>query len=131
MFALSYYEQSSGVRETEIYLQTGHPASVNSVSFNPDGKALASESADNTVTLGGVATGKEIRTLVGHSSTVFLICMYVSLRNQNIWIFMLNSIMRRNNCMNITLANVITPGQHDKRYPNPDDVLLVTYDETP
>ena len=43
---------------------------VSSVSFSPDGKTLASGSADQTIKLWDVTTGKEIRTFQGHSRSV-------------------------------------------------------------
>ncbi|MDZ8089159.1 MAG: caspase family protein, partial [Nostoc sp. DedQUE12b] len=49
----------------------GHSNDVFSVAFSPDGKTIASASADNTVKLWNAATGKEIITLNGHSDTVF------------------------------------------------------------
>ncbi|MEH2306098.1 WD40 repeat domain-containing protein [Nostoc sp.] len=49
----------------------GHANSVNSISFSPDGKMLASSSADNTVKLWDTTTGKEIKTLTGHTSWVY------------------------------------------------------------
>jgi WD40 repeat protein/energy-coupling factor transporter ATP-binding protein EcfA2 len=48
----------------------GHYSSVNSVSFSPDGKTLASGSGDDTIKLWNVETGKEIRTLSGHNICV-------------------------------------------------------------
>ncbi|HEY9902565.1 MAG TPA: AAA-like domain-containing protein, partial [Candidatus Sericytochromatia bacterium] len=47
-----------------------HQFSVNSVSFSPDGKTVASASDDNTVQLWDVASGQEIKTLSGHQSYV-------------------------------------------------------------
>ncbi len=44
-----------------------HSDSVNSVAFSPDGKYLASGSADNTVKLWSVESQKEITMLQGHS----------------------------------------------------------------
>ncbi|MEH2111468.1 MAG: WD40 repeat domain-containing protein, partial [Nostoc sp.] len=44
--------------------------SVSSVSFSPDGKTLASGSADNTIKLWNLETGKEIGTLNGHTNSV-------------------------------------------------------------
>ncbi|MEH1884926.1 WD40 repeat domain-containing protein, partial [Nostoc sp.] len=44
--------------------------SVSSVSFSPDGKTLASGSDDKTIKLWNLETGKEIRTLTGHSKSV-------------------------------------------------------------
>ncbi|MEW5856684.1 MAG: WD40 repeat domain-containing protein, partial [Cyanobacteriota bacterium] len=48
----------------------GHDSSVNSVSFSPDGKTLASGSGDKTIKLWEVATGKLLTTLTGHDSPV-------------------------------------------------------------
>uniref|UniRef100_UPI0019127CD2 WD40 domain-containing protein n=1 Tax=Hassallia byssoidea TaxID=482630 RepID=UPI0019127CD2 len=48
----------------------GHRNSVNSVSFSPDGKILASASDDKTIKLWNVDTGKEITTLNGHTEEV-------------------------------------------------------------
>jgi len=47
-----------------------HESGVSSVSYSPDGKTLVSGSADNTVKLWDVATGKEIKTLSGHQAYV-------------------------------------------------------------
>jgi WD40 repeat protein len=49
-----------------LVVQTGHSAPVLSVAFSPDGKLLASGSADHTVKLWAADTGEELRTLVGH-----------------------------------------------------------------
>jgi WD40 repeat protein len=48
----------------------GHQNSVRSISFSPDGKTLASGSADKTIKLWELATGKEIKTLSGHQGGV-------------------------------------------------------------
>ncbi|OYE03375.1 WD40 repeat domain-containing protein [Nostoc sp. 'Peltigera membranacea cyanobiont' 232] len=48
----------------------GHSNAVNSVSFSPDGKTLASGSGDKTIKLWNLETGKEIHTLTGHSNAV-------------------------------------------------------------
>ncbi|NCS39929.1 MAG: hypothetical protein GPJ20_13705 [Microcystis aeruginosa BS13-10] len=54
----------------EIRTLTGHNHYVNSVSFSPDGKTLATGSEDKTIKLWNVETGKEIGTLKGHNETV-------------------------------------------------------------
>ena len=48
----------------------GHSDSVNSVTFLPDGKQVASGSDDNTVRLWDPATGTALSTLEGHSRSV-------------------------------------------------------------
>jgi len=55
---------------TEIRTLKGHDNYVNSVSFSPDGKTLASGSYDKTIKLWNLETGKEIRTIKGHDNSV-------------------------------------------------------------
>jgi len=45
-------------------------ASVNSMSFSPDGKTLAFASSDNTIKLWNVQNGEKINTFHGHSNSV-------------------------------------------------------------
>ena len=49
----------------------GHSKGVNCVAFGPDGKFLASGSMDDCVKIWDVKSGKEIRTLEGHSDSVW------------------------------------------------------------
>ncbi|MCS6923577.1 MAG: caspase family protein [Fimbriimonadales bacterium] len=53
-----------------VHTPTGHTSKVTSVAFSPDGRYLASGSADNTVRLWRVADGTLVRTLTGHKNEV-------------------------------------------------------------
>jgi WD40 repeat protein/energy-coupling factor transporter ATP-binding protein EcfA2 len=57
-------------RQSKYHSLVRHNDRVNSVSFSPDGKTLASSSADKTIKLWNVETRKEIRTLSGHKESV-------------------------------------------------------------
>ncbi len=48
----------------------GHTDTVTSVVFSPDGKLLASGSADTTIKFWDVATGEEVATLQGHAERI-------------------------------------------------------------
>lgn len=48
----------------------GHASYVNALVFSPDGSLLASGSADKTIKLWNVATGKAVQALRGHTSFV-------------------------------------------------------------
>jgi WD40 repeat protein len=48
-----------------------HSGNVNSVTFAPDGRTLASGSDDKTIKLWDVASGREVRTLSGHTASVW------------------------------------------------------------
>ena len=48
----------------------GHTDWARSVAFSPDGQLLASGSRDETIKLWEVATGREVRTLKGHTGGV-------------------------------------------------------------
>jgi WD40 repeat protein len=49
---------------------TGHTDSVESAVFSPDGRTLASGSADKTIKLWDAASGQLLRTLTGHTDSV-------------------------------------------------------------
>jgi len=57
-----------GVKEHRL---EGHSKEVYSVAFSPDGKTLASASADNTIKLWNLQSQKPIATLAGHSDWVY------------------------------------------------------------
>ncbi len=52
----------------------GHTSNVNSVCFSPDGKYALSGSADHTLRLWEVGTGKELRRFEGHTLGVQSVC---------------------------------------------------------
>jgi WD40 repeat protein/uncharacterized caspase-like protein len=57
-------------QKAELVVETGHTEMVFSVAFSPDGRTLASGSADNTIKLWDVASGRELRDLAGHTGYV-------------------------------------------------------------
>jgi WD40 repeat protein/energy-coupling factor transporter ATP-binding protein EcfA2 len=66
-----YVLQNILVEEREYNRLLGHNGDVNSVSFSPDGKTLASGSGDKTIKLWNVETGQEICTLSGPNDIVW------------------------------------------------------------
>ena len=57
-----------------LFTLEGHDSLVTSVCFTPDGKKLASGSADKTVRLWDAETGACVRTLEGHGGDVMSVC---------------------------------------------------------
>lgn len=70
LLLILFAPELSSAQKPELVVQTGHSKGVNSVSFSPDGRVLATGSQDSTVKLWDVSTGAELRTLIGHSSSV-------------------------------------------------------------
>lgn len=71
--------ETTGVK-AEIFVQLGHRDSVNAVAFSPDARSIVSGGVGPSFRFGGntpgtikiwdVASGRELRTLSGHSSDV-------------------------------------------------------------
>ncbi|BCX08159.1 MAG: hypothetical protein KatS3mg066_2018 [Fischerella sp.] len=53
-----------------IHTLTAHSNTVNSVAISPNGQTLVSASADKTIKIWNLITGRQIHTLEGHSDTV-------------------------------------------------------------
>ncbi|KAB8238710.1 WD40-repeat-containing domain protein [Aspergillus alliaceus] len=62
--------QMEATWSSNLQILTGHSYWVNTVAFSPDGSTLASGSADTTIKVWDVNTGKELQTLTGHSNMV-------------------------------------------------------------
>jgi WD40 repeat protein len=60
-------------RQTQLDLRTlrGHEDHVRGVAFSPDGRRVASGSADHTVKIWDAASGREVLSLTGHEQAVF------------------------------------------------------------
>src|SRR5262252_9124152 len=62
--------QAQVISRPELVLQTGHAARVDGIAFSPDGRLLASGSADNTIKPWDTASRREVRTLSGNGGGI-------------------------------------------------------------
>lgn len=63
-------DKQGRVREPGWRMEDGHVDGVLALAFSPDGKWLASGSADMTIRIWDVATGRELQCIEGHDKTV-------------------------------------------------------------
>lgn len=63
-------ENTTPIYFSPVLTLTGHSDRITSVAISPDGKTLASGSADKNIKLWNLFTGKELRTLKNHTAFV-------------------------------------------------------------
>ncbi len=59
----------------ELVIQTGHTSLVNSVAFLLDGKTVASAGGDNSVKLWDIESGRQIKSLAGHTRYILSVAV--------------------------------------------------------
>src|SRR5687768_16288101 len=64
------FPNPEGTPRRELVLQTGHTTPMNAVAFSPDAKWLASGGSDNQIKLWCISSGRELRSLNGHTGWV-------------------------------------------------------------
>src|SRR5207253_1269166 len=74
LFAFLAVSEGMAVGESPPTLR-GHTGWISSLAFTPDGKLLASASADKTVKLWAIPDGRELATLQGHEDYVSSVAM--------------------------------------------------------
>ena len=72
-FAVVAMFAAIGWAKPELHMSIGHGESVRYSAWSKDGKYIASASEDKTVRIWEASSGKEIRTLQGHSDYAFCV----------------------------------------------------------
>ncbi len=66
----------AGYMASVLWFPAGHALRVNSVAFSPDGKTVASSSADGTIQLWSARNGARLRTLKGQAGWVMAVAFH-------------------------------------------------------
>jgi len=124
-----YSHSSVVIREVPsgrvVHTLTGHLGDVISISFNPDGRRLATASLDRTLKLWDVETGQDVFTLRGH--TAGLTCLAFSPDGNQIVTGSYDATARVWNAT--PLASNMT-AEHDARYRKKIEALAQLEDAT-
>jgi WD40 repeat protein len=64
---LLLHSHLASAQKPELVTQINHTGWIQSVAFNYDGKVLATGGGDGTIKIWDVATGRQVRTIEGHS----------------------------------------------------------------
>ena len=67
---LSAQQPGTPPKRPTLVAQVGHTGFINAVTLAPNGKCMATASADKTAKLWEYTTGKELRTFLGHTGPV-------------------------------------------------------------
>ena len=59
------------ILKPEVVVQSGHILGITDASFSPNGKMVATASADETIRLWDLRLGSELRVLLGHTGPVY------------------------------------------------------------
>ena len=67
---IQLWKRSNATVQPLAIVLKGHTSTITAVEFSPDGRLLASASADKTIKLWSIADGSRIRTIIGHRDRV-------------------------------------------------------------
>lgn len=112
--------------QQEVYVLKGHKDIIHAMSISPDGKTLATGSADKTIKLWDLETGQLIRTLVGHVGVLWSVAFTPD--NQTLASGGGDSTIRLWDLRSGKLIRTLS-GHHDRLFPvvfSPDGQILAS-----